>query len=180
MLLISSPFFLISNNLIHYYCTLAFFFFFFLSFVGKEKRSSSSIEKPRRKKVKTFTPTSIPSFPNTPININSIPSIPSEKITKTVEPMEMPKSASITNVQQNHFNFKEANGENNFIFTDICESSVAAAMKANTSGSGGRGSSSAFYHMDECDLINHIPESSDMFDLAMFLAKNRGGNNAGF
>ncbi|KAA0032655.1 hypothetical protein E5676_scaffold500G00390 [Cucumis melo var. makuwa] len=141
---------------------------------GKEKMSASSIEKPRRKKAKSFPPTSSP-FPNTSININSIPL---ENIPKPMESMEVQQPTSIPNMKLNHFNFLEENRANNFLFTDICESSAAPAARASERD--GSGSSSASFHVDECDLINHIPESSDMFDLAIFLAKNRGGNNGGF
>ena len=132
----------------------------------------SSTDEKAGKKVKFFPPTSSP-FPNTPININSIPL---ENI--AMEFMEAQEPTCIPNMKTNHFNFLEENRPNNFIFTDICESSAAPARRASQGD--GPGSSSASFHVDECDLINHIPESSDMFDLAIFLAKNRGGNNGGF
>ncbi|XP_022143867.1 uncharacterized protein LOC111013677 isoform X2 [Momordica charantia] len=153
---------------------------------AKEKRSSRSIEKPRRKKAKTFIPISFPSFPNPPINLNSIPiekEREKEKITDTVveqQPsMKVEEKASvIASVKHKRFNIKEVNG--NLVFSDVdCEPNYASMTTAGAGGGGGSSAievakSVAFSHMDECDLINHIPESSDMFDLAVFLANNRG------
>ncbi|XP_022979131.1 uncharacterized protein LOC111478862 [Cucurbita maxima] len=171
------------------------------SIKGKEKcESFPEIES--SKKLNTLALTCLPSSssspPNVPININSIPL---ETITEAPEAMEVENPASIVNVKPEYFDIiTEVNPENVIIDDKPSEeaaaegAAVAAAEAAAaaaaavvvetetekmTEGYDGICSSMeaaksvAYMNMDECDLINHIPESSDMFDLAMFLANNR-------
>ena len=172
---------------------------FFNLFVGKEKcESFPEIESSKTLKALTFTclPSSSSSPPsNVPININSMPL---ETITEAPEAMEVEDPASIVNVKPEYFDIIPEVNPENVIIDDkpsaeaAAEAEAAAAAAAAaavvvaetetekmTEGFDGICSSMeaaksvAYMNMDECDLINHIPESSDMFDLAMFLANNR-------